>query len=248
MTDEIPNLKSPGNDSTDKTSEFVSPVTLGQWGGYSNGQIPLAALSVVSYPGVVPDKFPGSLPQVYLEPHSAGALLAMLQAYHAQSSDFLQVNEGYRTLAGQQYWWDYYNHNSSLASPPGTSNHGWGQAFDFEPDSLNSTRLNWIHANAAKYGYTGISSENWHFNYTGSYIPPHPSSGEDNMSYSIVKDAQTPTIYACSLVTGRRIGIQNPYHVGLLQRYKVNNANDPMLVAELDIVASYLSQIGRPPG
>lgn len=139
----------------------------GPWGGYSNGQIPLSALSTVNYPGVVPYGFPGSLSAVYLKPDAAAGLLAMLHAYHAAVGGYLGVNEGYRTLAGQQYWWDYYGHNPSMGAYPGTSNHGWGEAFDLE--SPTDAQVNWVVAYGSAYGFTPIHSEDWHFDYSGSF-------------------------------------------------------------------------------
>lgn len=70
----------------------------------------------------------------------------------------------------------------------------------------------------------------------------------DNMpdGFSFVKDAQSDTIYAVNLDTGKRVGIGSPTHKTLLERVRKNNADDPMLVIELDIVASYLALIGAP--
>ena len=147
---------------------------LGNW-GYPNGEIPLDKMMVIDFKYVTPYPFPGSLARVYLKPDAGTALVAMLSAYHSQTSDYLRVNEGYRTYAAQQYWWDYYGHNPQMAAPPGASNHGLGQAFDFEPSSLTSTRLAWVRANAVNYGYTGIGSEDWHFNFTGTFSGASPA-------------------------------------------------------------------------
>jgi hypothetical protein len=70
------------------------------------------------------------------------------------------------------------------------------------------------------------------------------NQGEEDMSYSFVKDAQSATIYLCSLVTGRRVGIASPYHVTLLDRFKKGDGG--MLVAELDIVHNYLAVVNPP--
>jgi len=148
----------------------------GPWGGYSNGNIPLSALTAVIYPHVLPYAFPGSLSAVYLKPDAAAALLAMLEAYHSATDSYLGVNEGYRTLAGQKYWWDHYNHNPAMAASPGTSNHGWGAAFDLE--SPTGDQIAWIKRYGPAYGYTPIKSEDWHFDFSGSftYVPPTPVS------------------------------------------------------------------------
>jgi hypothetical protein len=76
--------------------------------------------------------------------------------------------------------------------------------------------------------------------------PPTIHTTEEDMSFSLVPDAQSSKIYACSLITGNRVWVSSPYHLTLLQRYKANNAGDKMLLAELDIVASYLTRINPP--
>jgi hypothetical protein len=153
--------------------------TLGSWGGYSNGQIPLSALAPVVYPGVSPDSFPGSFSQVYLQPPAAGQLLAMLQDYHLQTGDYLEIDEGYRSVEGQTYWWNFWGQNPTYAAPPGTSNHGWGQAFDFNANTLTPARLGWARSHCGQYGYSPIASEDWHFNYSGSFVAN--SSEDDDM-------------------------------------------------------------------
>jgi hypothetical protein len=70
------------------------------------------------------------------------------------------------------------------------------------------------------------------------------SKEEDDMSFSLIKDAQSATVYVCSLVTGNRKGIAGPSHLTLLQRFK---AGDPgMLTVEMDICRSYLQVINPP--
>lgn len=172
--------------------------TLGPWGGYSNGQIPLSALSLVNYPGVSPFSFPGSLPAVYLKPDAAAGLLAMLQAYHAQKGGYLGVNEGYRTYAGQQYWWDHHNHNPALAAVPGTSNHGYGVAFDLE--SPTDDQILWVAANGPNYGYTPIKSEDWHFDFSGTfaYQPSTPNTGVEEDMGRLVRHPNGSVAFAAT--------------------------------------------------
>jgi hypothetical protein len=139
--------------------------TLGAWGGYSNGNIPLRALTRVDYPGIELEAFPGSLSGLYLEPDAATAMLSLMKEYNRQTGDYLHPNEGYRTYAGQVYWKDYWTSRGQPgnAATPGTSNHGWGQAVDFNLASAGG----WLAANASRFGYTHSSSEDWHYDYTG---------------------------------------------------------------------------------
>lgn len=145
----------------------TSPLaTLGPWGGYSNGQIPLAALTKVTYSGIQLDVFPNSLSSLYLKPAAATAMLAMLQEYHRQTGGYLHPNEGYRAYAGQVYWKNYWTARGlpGNAATPGTSNHGWGEAADF---NLTAGQSDWLAVYAAHYGYSRSSSEVWHYNFTG---------------------------------------------------------------------------------
>lgn len=140
--------------------------TLGPWGGYSNGNIPLGALARVDYPGIQLDVFPGSLSGLYLKPDAAASMLALMKEYTRQTGGHLHPNEGYRTYAGQVYWKNYWTSQGKPgnAATPGTSNHGWGQAVDF---NLTSAQSSWLAANAPRYGYARSSSESWHYDYTG---------------------------------------------------------------------------------
>lgn len=52
-----------------------------------------------------------------------------------------------------------------LAAVPGTSNHGWGSAVDL---NLNDKALNWLKANAQKFGFTNIPREPWHWEHKAS--------------------------------------------------------------------------------
>src|SRR4051812_15894070 len=147
--------------------------TLGAWGGDANGNIPLAALTKVDYPGIQLDVFPSSLSGLYLKPDAAAAMLAMLKEYNRQTGGYLHPNEGYRTYAGQVYWKNYWTSQGKPgnAATPGTSNHGWGQAVDL---NLTSAQSSWLGTYATRYGYSRSSSESWHYDYNGS--PGGPSS------------------------------------------------------------------------
>jgi hypothetical protein len=148
------------------------------WGGFENGRIPLDELSIIDYPGVVAYSYPGALARVYMRPDAARDLLAWLKAFRSHFGTYLRVNEGYRNLDGQNYWWDYYGHNPDLAAVPGTSNHGWGAAIDFVQGDMTSANLAWLRSTCASYGFAVYANENWHFNYTKAYSPVTPVTPE----------------------------------------------------------------------
>lgn len=69
----------------------------------------------------------------------------------------------------------------ATAATPGQSNHGWGLALDIAqeydtdsaPDPITTTFVNWLVANAARYGISAeLQSEPWHWRYVaGDNIP-----------------------------------------------------------------------------
>jgi hypothetical protein len=132
-------------------------------GEYPNGMIPLEMLVRVDYPGVRSD------PPVYLRHDAATALLDMLAAYHAQTGQYLPVDEGYRDLEGQRRAFELYG--APRAAPPGTSNHGEAIAVDFVTSDVyrGSPAHDWLTANAPTFGFTPLlePDEPWHWDYRG---------------------------------------------------------------------------------
>ncbi|WP_349863593.1 M23 family metallopeptidase [Leifsonia sp. WHRI 6310E] len=94
------------------------------------------------------------------------------------------------------------------------------------------------------YAGLGNKIDPWQFiqDHKNDTDPVPPGEQEEDMSYSIVPSTDG-TIYLCSLVTNKKVGIGTPAHVTLLQRYKKNNSNDAMLPVEIDIVQNYISSI-----
>jgi secretion/DNA translocation related TadE-like protein len=128
----------------------------------ANGAIPLEDLVLVSYPGV------RESPPVYLRADAAAALLRLLDSYHAETGDYLPVDEGYRDLEAQQRAFDQYG--SPRAATPGTSNHGEGIAVDLvnPPVVRGSAPHSWLVAHAAQFGFAPLTKpdEPWHWDYT----------------------------------------------------------------------------------
>jgi GH25 family lysozyme M1 (1,4-beta-N-acetylmuramidase) len=126
------------------------------WGGFQNGEIPLSAM-VQAEPGM------------YLQADAA----ATWQRMDAACPYALSINEAYRDLATQQYYWNrYINHlpGWTVAAVPGTSNHGRGMAVDI--NEYNGSAFDWLRSNAGNFGWswaTGqASGERWHWEYVGS--------------------------------------------------------------------------------
>jgi len=147
----------------------------GAWGGYSNGYIPLSALVQITYPGVIPYQYSSdALPYVYMAPGASDNLLGLLTSYHNATGGYLRVSEGYRTFAGQVWLHEHDN-----GGTPGTSNHGWGQAVDFDSGLLTGAQASWLNSNGGAWGFAPLSGDYGHYNYTGSITPIAQPSGDD---------------------------------------------------------------------
>jgi LAS superfamily LD-carboxypeptidase LdcB len=92
----------------------------------------------------------------------------MLESYHAETGDYLPVDEGYRDLEAQQRAFDQYG--SPRAATPGTSNHGEGIAVDFvnPPVVRGAVPHSWLTAHASQFGFEPLTDpdEPWHWDYT----------------------------------------------------------------------------------
>jgi hypothetical protein len=179
------------------------------WGGFQNGFIPLSAMTRVSYPGVNYWYWdgPGTVDGVYLEPGAASALVSMLAAYASATGSYLNVNEGYRSYAGQQYW---YGREPYPGGAPGSSNHGWGKAVDF--DSFSTSQENWVRANCARFAYEPLAGDRVHF----SYVGPNggPARARRRIMFAVIA-GQDGIWWFVNSMTGKKAAIQSA-HLGAL--------------------------------
>ncbi len=136
------------------------------WGGYQNGRIPIQALCAVPWQ-------PAELGQC----DAVEALTRLNVAFRAQFGVNLTVTDGYRDYAAQVAM---RAKKGSLAATPGTSNHGWGLAWDLGGfggvGQFDRPYYLWMKANSAQFGYMhppymdeGGSGplEPWHWEYMG---------------------------------------------------------------------------------
>lgn len=147
----------------------------------------------ISYPGVSywswsSNPANGAVGGVYMENNAGQSMVALLSAYHAATGGYLEVNEGYRSFAGQQYW-----QANGSGGTPGLSLHGWGQAFDVT--NFTVAQHNWVKANCGQFNYAKLGSgvygefDYTHYNYTGASGGPSqehtdassPNSGDEDM-------------------------------------------------------------------
>ncbi|WPF83199.1 M15 family metallopeptidase [Sanguibacter sp. 4.1] len=144
----------------------------GPWGGHSNGNIPLSALTTLSW-----------APGHRLRSDAAAAFESLNQAYRARFGTSISITDSYRTLAAQQHL--YETKGPGLAAVPGTSNHGWALAVDLGGgiNSFGTAQHVWMVANGPAYGWIhptwarqgGGREEAWHFEYDGNTTPTPPT-------------------------------------------------------------------------
>ncbi|WP_152650041.1 M15 family metallopeptidase [Demequina globuliformis] len=90
--------------------------------------------------------------------------------YYAQTGRHLEMTDSYRTYASQVAT---RAAKPGTAAVPGTSNHGWGMAVDFDYDAAR-----WMAANGADYGWVhpawarsgGSKPEWWHLEYVATSV------------------------------------------------------------------------------
>ncbi|MBO1767072.1 M15 family metallopeptidase [Allobranchiibius sp. GilTou38] len=117
----------------------------------------------------------------YLACAARDSLANMNAAFKAAFGYNLSISEAYRPLVKQQF---YYDLLGSQAAVPGTSNHGLGQAIDFDTQTTKggSTSIyywgtpqdKWLTANALNWGFqrpkeysTPGVGEYWHYTFVG---------------------------------------------------------------------------------
>ncbi|MHA7135493.1 M15 family metallopeptidase [Oerskovia turbata] len=132
---------------------------------YSNGRIPAAALTTLSF-----------APSQSLRCDAAAMLEDLSDAYAERFGRPLPMTDTYRSYAQQV---STRAAKPGLAAVPGTSNHGWGLAIDLDApaSSPGSAQYKWLRANAPLYGWDnpswarpgGSKPEPWHFEYSANW-------------------------------------------------------------------------------
>lgn len=117
-------------------------------------------------------------PSEYLQPYAAKSFDMMEDHYYAVTGKKFKVSDTYRTYESQWNIFDLeyciktgksrkVNTNGSIpVAKPGTSNHGFGEAVDMDPEGKT-----WIEQNGLTYGWCHgeAPEEPWHFTYDIKY-------------------------------------------------------------------------------
>jgi len=131
--------------------------------------------------------FDGTDPQYWAPGNNYGRYIPQSKwtAYTAKGYKF---GTSIKAWNGQQW---KIRANCALAAIPGTSNHGWALAIDFNTDMVGYYEfVNWLIVNAITYGYSAeAQSEPWHWRYVaGDNLPQavlNFENGEDDMMEKI---------------------------------------------------------------
>lgn len=136
---------------------------------YRNGRIPATALARVAYA-------PGHL----AAPGAARAITAASARFRRDFGSNIWITDAYRTYVEQVRLKALKGY---LAAPPGTSNHGWGLAFDLASgiNSRSSAQHAWMQRHAWRFGLDNPDwatpgtaryqkNEPWHWEYTNPEI------------------------------------------------------------------------------
>ena len=129
-------------------------------------------------------------------------------AFKAEFGHDLAIQSGYRTYADQV--WAHEN-APEMTTLPGTSNHSWGVAVDFDIDlytSYENPEVVWLVENGPAYGWRNptheafgtLRPEPWHFEF-GTQYPTLPDNGfygptpEVEYVFNLPEGWRTKTIY-----------------------------------------------------
>ena len=129
-------------------------------------------------------------------------------AFKAEFGHDLAIQSGYRTYADQV--WAHEN-APEMTTLPGTSNHSWGVAVDFDIDlytSYDNPEVVWLIENGPAYGWRNptheafgtLRPEPWHFEF-GTQYPTLPDNGfygptpEVEYVFNLPEGWRTKTIY-----------------------------------------------------
>jgi hypothetical protein len=136
--------------------------------GLSNGKIPRDQLTTIT--GAQPGNRAG-----ILLPPAATAWEAMIKAARADGVSLFH-GDTYRSWETQNTAYQAYLRGERgpgiIVAPPGRSKHGAGLAVDVTDGrgilSKGTTQFQWLTQNGARFGWYGISSEAWHWEYRGT--------------------------------------------------------------------------------
>lgn len=144
-----------------------------------NGKIPTSQLCAVPMAWNASHSFaPGYTKntQRYLNCDALAGLTSLENAFRTQFGYWATIDLTYRSYAEQVYWYNTLGY--PRAALPGTSNHGYGVALDFEEDDAPDTFSwgypgnVWLQQNAGTFGFNnpfanGTDGESYHHNFVG---------------------------------------------------------------------------------
>ncbi|HMO11933.1 MAG TPA: M15 family metallopeptidase, partial [Actinotalea sp.] len=141
-------------------------------GDGSNGNLPRSAMTPLSW------CVDSAGNEQWLRSDAAAALVRMNEAFRTAFGENIAIDLSYRSYDDQVLAKQLFGR---LAATPGTSNHGWGTAFDtweWPAYDFGSERYTWLVENGPGYGgYCPAATEPgnpeyWHYEFRGRPPPP----------------------------------------------------------------------------
>lgn len=148
--------------------------------GTPNVMGPAGQIQPLSQPTGMNGRFPDSMLQSIGQGHklqpSAAAAYQQMETAARKDGITWSITDSYRDynsqvrLAQQKGLYS----QGGLAATPGRSNHGWGLAVDLGSgaNEKNSKQNQWLQANAARFGFSNIPREPWHWEFRGQGSTP----------------------------------------------------------------------------
>jgi hypothetical protein len=183
----------------------------------ANGELPTADLESIP---VLPTE---SGERHSLNPIAAEAYSKMVAAANADGIDW-GITDSYRPLEVQKRLVKEKGLYSQggLAATPGKSNHGWGSAVDLDfKKGSGDAAYTWLKNNAAKFGFTTIPREPWHWEHKES--AKTVKSGENTAN--ILTQADTASDTKSKLIKDKVDQMMNTPSVAAMIKYK-NSISD----------------------
>lgn len=153
------------------------------------------------------------------------------------------ITTAYRDRAYQQRLYDGWlarKPGYNFALPPGQSKHELGLAVD-----VDRATANWLSAHGAAYGWRGIKSEWWHFEYTAAKDTHRHNATEDDMTpdesrklnaiYDALfkKDVILPATTGGNTIPGGLLRMASIQYDAIFQQEGVNGATRDGILASL---------------
>jgi hypothetical protein len=210
-------------------------MTVGPWGGFSNGRIPASLLRPVTQSG----------PPMLARADAAAFFDALAAAFFAEFGHELRVNEAFRSYDRQVYLRTGYLNREpgfNIAAVAGYSIHGWALAFDVNVYSFASAEYKWLKANAGRFGFDNVRGsydrEPWHWEFSNvlpsiSLAAARELAAFDNSTPAAPTPEEVPPVLIRIQAEGRGIALIGPGYYRILLSAEEVEASEVLITKHL---------------